>query len=439
MTRALRPAGVRLSESMRVSQQSIDPLGALAAWPLAPMAAIVLTAFAIVTTVLHGDEVSSPALAALAIHLCAASGAVHVVTARPEHGRYGSGSFLLVIGLMTCAMLAQVASTWGSNRMLQDDFGHIAVGIMLAAAAPYRPALQIVVVTACASLIAGLLAVLQDPYFAVIDVPVIERAVVGVVPVLALGLAGAGYANQLAKAVLEWQRGVASRDAALEGGVYDGLARTVQQEQLAALSEEVLPFLAGVAATGAVSADDVERSRQLARAVRASLVAELNHSWLEQLRIHVPQHAEHAPAGVPAPAALQFAPPTLTVHDGRRRAFRMAGEQRTALAALLSELSTNARIGASDVTIWLQPDPTHPPTRTNARIDIELGGAEARTRTMLRPYLNVLQLGFENVTYTMGAGVLSVKFSYDHEPSGERPGPHARRQPADSGGDPRRP
>ena len=54
-------------------------------------------------------------------------------------------------------------------------------------------------------------------------------------------------------------------------------------------------------------------------------MAELNRSWLEQLRIHVPQHAEHAPAGVPAPAALQFAPPTLTVHDGRRRAFRMAG------------------------------------------------------------------------------------------------------------------
>ena len=101
MTRALGPAGVRLSESMRVSEQSIDRLGALAAWPLAPRAAIVLTAFAIVTTVLHGDEVSSPALAALAIHLCAASGAVHVVTARPEHGRYGSGSFLLVIGLMT--------------------------------------------------------------------------------------------------------------------------------------------------------------------------------------------------------------------------------------------------------------------------------------------------------------------------------------------------
>ena len=140
---------------------------------------------------------------------------------------------------------------------------------------------------------------------------------------LALGLACAGYANQLAKAVLEWQRGVASRDAALEGGV-DGLARTVQQEQLAALSEEVLPFLAGVAATGAVSADDVERSAPTGQRGARQPVAELNRSWLEQLRIHVPQHAEHAPAGVPAPAALQFAPPTLTVHDGRRRAFRMA-------------------------------------------------------------------------------------------------------------------
>ncbi|MET1019085.1 MAG: hypothetical protein ABWX62_03790, partial [Microterricola sp.] len=134
-----------------------------------------------------------------------------------------------------------------------------------------------------------------------------------------------------------------------------------------------------------------------------------------------------------------FAPPTLTIHDGRRRAFRMAGEQRTALAALLSELSTNARIGASDVTIWLEPDAAKPTTRTNASIEIELDGAEARARTMLRPYLNVLRLAFEIVTYRMAAGVLRVKFSYDHEPSGERPGAHAWRQPADSGGDPRRP
>lgn len=439
MSRAYRPCGVRLSESMRISQQSIDPLGALAAWPLAPITAVALTAFAILSTLLQRDQLSSPALAVVAIILCAASGGVHVVTARPDHGRYGSGAFLVVIGLMTCAMLAQVASTWGSNRMLQDDFGHIAVGIMLAAAAPYRPAVQIVAVTVCASLIAGLLAAVQDPYFAVVNVPVIERAVVSVVPVLGLGLASAGYANQLVKAVMAWQRGVARSDAALEGGVYDGLARTVQQEQLAALSEEVLPFLAGVAAVGAVSADDVERSRRLARAVRGSLVAELNHSWLEQLRNHVPQPAEHAPSSMCAPVAQHFSPPTLTVHDGRRRAFRMAGEQRTALAALLSELSTNSRIGASDVTIWLDADAAHPTTRTDARVEIELGGAETRARTMLRPYLNVVRLAFENVSYRMGADVLSVKFSYDHEPSGERPGEHARRQPADSAGDPRRP
>lgn len=438
MSSALRPGRIRLPRSMRISQQRIDPLGALAAWPLAPIVAVALTAFAILTTLLHGDQVSSPTLAVLAIVFCAASGVVHIVNARPGHGRYRSAAFLLVIGLMTCAMLAQVASTWGSNRMLQDDFGHIAVGIMLSAAAPYRPAAQLVAVTACAAAIAGLLAALQDPYFAVIDVPVLERVVVGVVPVLGLGLASAAYANQLVKAVLEWQRSVASSDAALEGGVYDGLARTVQQEQLAALSEEVLPFLAGVAAAGAVSADDVERSRRLARAVRGSLVAELNHSWLEQLRIHGPQPAEHAPSAVDAPAQ-QFAPPTLTVHDGRRRAFRMAGEQRTALAALLSELSTNARIGASAVTIGLEPDAGHPTTRTAARIEIELDSADARARTMLRPYLNVLQLAFENVAYRMSEGVLRVKFSYDHEPSGERPGAHAWRQPADSGGDPRRP
>lgn len=438
MSRALRTSGVRLPESMRISQQSIDPLGALAAWPLAPISAVAITAFAILTTLLHGDQVSNPLPAVVAVVLCAASGVVHVVNARPDHGRYGSGAFLLVIGLMTCAMIAQVAGTWGSNRMLQDDFGHIAVGIMLAAAAPYRPAVHIVVVTACVSLIAGLLAAVQDPYFAVIHVPVIERAVVGVVPVLGLGLASAAYANQLVKAVMEWQRGVASSDAALEGVVYDGLARTIQQEQLAALSDEVLPFLAGVAASGAVTADDVERSRRLARAVRGSLVAELNHSWLEQLRFHVPRTAEHVPSAVQG-AAQHFAPPLLTVHDGRRRAFRMAGAQRTALAALLSELSTNARIGASDVTIWLEPDAARPTTRTHARIDIELSGQETRVRTMLRPYLNVLHLAFANVAYTMGAGVLSVKFSYDHEPSGERPGAHAWRQPADSGGDPRRP
>lgn len=404
--------------SALVSQQRIDPLGSLSAWPLAPIVALSLTVYAAFSTLQHGDQVTQPWLALLAVLLCAAAGVAHCLSARPTGSFYSGASALLVFGLAVAAMAIEVMSTWGSNDLLQDDFGHLALAMLIAAMAPYRPALQIASLAIVGALVAGVLAAAQAPFFIVVGVPPLERAVVAMVPVLGLGLAGAAYANQLGSAVLAWQRSAASSQQTHEQGAFDGLARTVQQEQLAALSDEVLPFLAAVAAAGEINEHDAERARGLARAVRASLVAELNHSWLEQLRMQ-------PPVGVPLRSGVDV--PMLTVHDASRRAFRMPGEQRTALAALLSELSTNSRLGASEITVIFVPDAAHPATRTQAQVQAAFSGREQQATAILRPYLNVMSLMFQSSTYTARGKFLDVKFRYDHEPSARQTGEPARR------------
>lgn len=400
-------------QSVLVSQQRIDPLGSLSAWPLAPIVAVSLTFYSIYSTIQQGDQIVRPILAVAAIGLCIASVVVHCFAARPSSSHYGGPAFATVFVLAVAAMSAQVASTWGANALLQDDFGHIALAVLLAAVAPYRPAVQIVSLAVVGAACAGVLAALQSPYFVIVGVPPIERAVVAMVPVLGLGLGGAAYANQLGRAVLDWQRTAVSSEQAHETGVFDGLARTVQQEQLAALSDEVLPFLASVAAQGELTPSDSDRARRLARAVRASLVAELNHSWLEQLQMQ-PQDSSAVKADADAPS--------LTVRDEHRRAFRMPGEQRTAVAALLSEISTNVRLAASEVTVSFEPDATHPASRTRARLQARLRGRDQQAVTLLRPYLSVLRLLFKNCSYAVRGGILDVKFSYDHERSGKPTG-----------------
>lgn len=417
-SRAARTRGARkwpswVPQSFLVSQQRIDPLGSLSAWPLAPIVAVSLTLYAVFSTVQHGDQVTRPTLATLAILLCAASGIAHCFNARPSSANYSGPAFAVVFVLAVAAMVAEVASTWGTNALLQDDFGHIALAMLLAAVAPYRPAVQIAAFTVLGALCAGALAGLQSPFFIIVGVPPIERAVVAMVPVLGLGFGGVAYANQVGRAVLEWQRSAVSSQQAHETGVFDGLARTVQQEQLAALSDEVLPFLASVATNAEISDHDTERARRLARAVRASLVAELNHSWLEQLRIQLP-------ASMPLSAG--FTPPLLTVADENRRAFRMPGEQRTAVAALLSELSANGRLATSEVTITFEPDAAQPATRTQARLRATFNGRDPQAVTLLRPYLSVLRLLFRNSSYAVRGDILDVKFSYDHERSGKPTG-----------------
>lgn len=405
-----------IPRSWTVSQQRIDPLGSLSAWPLAPAIAIALCAYAIYATFMHRDQITHPVAAVVAFALCSAAGAMHVRAALPHRARYGGEAYRVVIALAGASMVVEVISTWGQNSFLQDDYGQIALGVFLAAGAPYRPAVQIGALAGVASLVAGALAVIQDPYFVVPNVPLLERAVVAVVPVMGLGLAGAAYANQIVSAVMAWQRSLSLVTVDQEHESFDGLARTVQQEQLAAISDEALPFLAEVASKGVLNEQDIDHARRLARAVRASLVAELNHSWLEQLRIQLPSQN---------PVGENFTQPYLTIRDENRRAFRMHGELRTALAALLSELCTNGRLAASVVAIHLEPDAADPTRRTRARLEAQFERVELRSLSMLRPYLHILQLVSGNARYAARQGKLHVLFSYDHEPSGRQQGGRA--------------
>jgi hypothetical protein len=228
-----------------------------------------------------------------------------------------------------------------------------------------------------------------------IDAPFAEYSVVVLVPLLALGFAGAAFSDQFVRGVKGWQRSAAR--AAMEAARVErtGLARSVQQEQVTLLSHDVLPYLMRVAAADEVSDIDVTRARSLSDGLRGSLVAEIGRTWLDDA------------AGT---LVLAGGSPA-SVDDPDARAQHMSVEQRTACAALAGAVCSTAGLAASAFAIRLEEGradtarlimtatlPDHPSTREVTRVLVQ--------------YLAVVRVLFDRVRVDVAGDGLSIGFEY---------------------------
>jgi hypothetical protein len=310
----------------RATQQRLDPLGTLAAWPLAPALGAVVLCYTVIATVLQVEQVQSPLLATLAVFAMAAATATLVVATHASRPPFDGRMHLILVGFAVLGYLLEAASRWGANELVQDDFGPIGIGLLLLAMAPYRPWREIAASGVTISVLAIVVTVPQADFYR-ISVPVAVYAIVSVIQILAPAAAGAAYSRRIVRSLLAYQadarRAIVARTEEARGQ----LARAVVEQQVAALKSGVIPFLTELLERGTVTALDVAQAGQLAADVRRSLVAEVDRSWLDSVAAR--ERAALAERGTTA---------LLVVADPEHRATSFAPDQRAATAALIGAL-----------------------------------------------------------------------------------------------------
>lgn len=323
-----------MSGRMRLTQQEADPVGGITAAPIVTVGAFLAFGTAVLLTWEHWAEVSSPVAAVLAIILVGAGGAAAAISASPARAPFTAERLWLVVTLGVGAAIAEYVSTVGANRHLYDDFGPIVIGMLILSVAPFCTWLSLLLAGALASAVLSILVVGASAY-TVTPAPVAVLIIVSVAPVVSLSAAAAGYSYAIVAETLAWQReanrSALQRDAELRAGI----ARSVQQSQVSVLGREVLPFLAGVMTADRISVADADRARELAEALRRALRAGIESTWLDDLGANV-----RLSRGVDT-----------VVDDANGAAADLAGDQRSALTALISWLGDSSRSRSIRVTI----------------------------------------------------------------------------------------
>ena len=325
MTRAT-PTPRRPRAPASASQQRLDPIGGLAAWPLAPVVALIVVAYAVIATVNRQHEIQLEELAVSAVAVLIIAAAMLVWSARPDLAPFTRTRAVVIVALGLAAHLLAAASTWQFIGMIQDDYAPIGLGLLLLALAPFRPWKEILVLGVAAAVAVGVTALAQSPFLG-IQTPPVLFAIIAMTQVLAPTLAAAAYSRQVVNSIHRWQtdarRSIRARTEASRGL----LATEIVDHRLTNLGADVLPFLADVLERQTLTAADVKRARSLAFQVRRVLVAEVDHTWLDDLIDR--ERAALTARGID---------PLCVIADPERRATGFDSDQRAAVGALIVAL-----------------------------------------------------------------------------------------------------
>ncbi|WP_104131759.1 hypothetical protein [Cryobacterium sp. M91] len=468
MTRAT-PTPRRPRAPASASQQRLDPIGGLAAWPIAPVVALIVVTYAIAATVSRPHEIQIEELAVSAVVALIIAAAVLVWSARPDLAPFTRTRAIVVVALGLVAHVLAAASAWQYNGMIQDDFAPIGLGLLLLALAPFRPWKEILALGGISAIIVGATALVQAPFLGVRTPPALF-AIIAMTQVLAPSLAAAAFSRQVVNSIHRWQTDARRAIRGRTEENRDLLAHEVVDHRVKNLGADVLPFLADVLERDALTAADVKRARSLAFQVRRVLVAEVDHTWLDDLIER--ERAALTERGLN---------PLCVIADPERRATAFDSDQRAAAGAILVALCTLKGFDPTSLVVQIDgsgPAPAdtaqvtqafgtrgaHPtPATDTTTIAIvtaaqEQAAAQARTqaqaqaqlkprsrstgaravdtitiqagislppyqrRRALRPYLSVLRAVFSQVRVTSRHPLLTLEFDADRSGSNSTKG-----------------
>lgn len=398
MTRLDDATMVRLrSTSLERTPQRLDPLGAQSAWMIVPLLGVVAVGYAAYSTVVHLDQLRYPAAAFVALGVLALGALVYAVRTHPGLAPFGRWSHVSIIGTALAAACLFSASVWGQNHRIQDDWGQIAVALLLIAMPLYRPVSEVVVVAIVSALVLGTVAALQVHTLLIATQPAVYFTVAAT-PVLALALGGCGYAWTMTGETLAWREVARAGQARLEGELRAGAQRMIAQERMTTLNEEAVPFLAGVLAAGTITADDRERARAIAITLRAGAVGSLERTWLAETvaQALAPRGVDPRPGRMPAMVA-----------DPDRLDTALSDEQRAIVGAIVVTVAGLPGLDPASVRV-VAADPEHPRFVLTATVS-----QPARdVRRQLVPFLSALQSLAMTTSLRISDGRLSVGFGY---------------------------
>lgn len=376
------------------TRQQLDPVGTLGSRLLAVLLACGAFYYGLVMTLRSLEQVSNLSLAILALLWLAGAAITVIVGTSRRRAPVTQASHVVVHLLMLGSIALSIASQWGTNhRLIQDDFGPMALGVLMLAIGPYRPATELAAAGSLSAVFIGFLTLLEVPALGS-DTPPVSFVLVGMAPVLALSYASAAYSGGLVNSLERWQRramqSVASRTDELLGGI----ARSVQRDRVTILGRDVLPFFSSIVERETVTTDDRVRAREIADSIRAIMVAEADRTWLEVVV---------GDDGVEPDRVGR----SVVDHDGR--ASHMEMDQRTVLRALIVALLDEPSLQRHSLKVELTGTAAHCHGVLTATLDT----GDFFVRSVFAPYFAVMRIVFTGLQVEFQRPALTLKFSYE--------------------------
>jgi hypothetical protein len=367
--------------------QQLDPLGTLIGRPIMMLAALGIPIYATTMTWLNRFDIDYPIFAVAALASVAVVSTVLVYGSSPLRAPFSLSMHITVITAATAAHVLNALSMWNSNAFIRDDWGPVVIGLTLLSIAQYRPPKEIATAGLMVALFAGVLALMQTRSL-VTDTPDIVFALVSMTPIIAMSLASAAFGSEIVASLLRWrrraQRAVSSYATENSGWI----ARSVQQDRVTILNQEVVPFFAEVLHNGSISEDERQRARRISDAIRAVMVAEVDRTWLDSI---VEQIAGH---------------PT---DDPDRLATLMSTDQRTAIRATIVAISRHPAFSARGFSLGIRGEGE----RSTATLKATLETTDNVLRGEIAPYLAVIRIVFLDARVEFADSTLTLRFSYE--------------------------
>ena len=374
--------------------QQRDPIAALIARSASFLAAIAVPLFAAGTTWFGRDSIESPALALLALFFVVLASVDLVVQSSPLRAPLTSHTHAIVVGSALVALLLSALSMGESDAYLRDDWGGPVVGLFIVALAPYRPARELLVSGVLSAIFAGFIAVVQSDSFVTVA-PVGGFVIVAVTPIIAMSLAAAAFVTVLVRSLDRWRVRADRAFTAMTGERGESIARSVQQDSVTVLNQEVVPLFTALLDGALVDDSTRERARQISAEVRALMIADVDCTWLESV-------VDQVGNGVPGAAST-------VVRDEHRLAEHMSTDERTAVRAFVVALHDAPSFDDETVEISIVRDGSRCEVVLRATVDSELNVLKGP----LAPFLAVIRVMFSDLQVDHEQPALTLRFSYE--------------------------
>jgi hypothetical protein len=375
------------------TRQQLDPVGTLGNRLLVVLLAVGAFYYGLAMTFRSLDQVSSLWLAILALLWLAAASLTVVVASSQSRAPFTRSSHVVVHLLALGAIALSAASQWGTNRLIQDDFGPVALGILMLALGPYRPAVELAAAGSLSAVFVGFLTLLEVPALDS-SVPPVAFVLVGMTPVLALSYASASYSGGLVTSLVRWQRTAMDSVAQRTNRMRDGITRSVRQDRVMILGRDVLPFFGSVLERDTLTAEDKARAREIADSIRSLMVAEADRTWLEVVAGDDGVDLDRIGKAVVDP-------------DGR--ASWMVTDQRTVLRAIIVALLDEPAFVRRTLRIELSGTST----TTHGVLTAGVDDSDYAVRTAFAPYFAVMRVVFAGLQVEFQQPTLTLRFSYE--------------------------
>lgn len=361
--------------------QQLDPLGGLTARPFVIGAVAVSLLVSVSMSITSASQVSTPLLEIAGLLALAAAGVCFIRASSPFRAPFPLRAHATVCLLALLAILLNSLAQWGSNEVVRDDWGAVALAILTLMFGSYRPGWEIMVCAVVCSAVIGGLAVAQAHTF-VADVPAPVFGILAAVPVLAAGAAASTFSRSLVGSLLEWRSAHGRPEASVSGDGDDaGRPDAARASHLVHLSEQVFPFLEGVVRDPQLTAADGDRARVLARELRMLMVIDAERSWLMRL--------------------------VRDVRDPQHVADSMGEAERGYVRAMVGHMRRDDGLTDERMRLTLHAEGSH------ATCTLSVPCApEHNPRVQLAPYIAVGRSIFDSVDWRVERGMLTLRLTF---------------------------